>query len=139
MSAPNLPDDLTPLELARRVFDAWRAASPEPRAELPAPLVQIARALLVCVDADRIAAALDVPRHVLLDADAASGAPATTSTTSFVALPATGTSDASVVEPPGELVVECPDGTVIRARGPVHVPTIGALVRELRTAAEPRP
>ena len=101
LPAPNVPDDLTPLELARRVFDAWRAAAPEPRAELPAPLVQIARALLVCCDADRIAAVLDVPRHVLLDVDAAPGAPATTSPTSFVALPATGTSDvvAAVVEP----------------------------------------
>ena len=139
MSASNVPDDLTPLELARRVFDAWRAAAPEPRAELPAPLVQIARALLVCVDADRIAAVLDVPRRVLLDVDAAPDAPATTPPTSFVALPATDTSDVAIVEPPGELVVECPDGTVIRARAPVHVPTIGALVRELRPAAEPRP
>ena len=123
------------------MFDAWRAAAPEPRAELPAPLVQIARALLVCCDADRIAAVLDVPRHVLLDVDAAPGAPATTSPTSFVALPATGTSDvvAAVVDRTGELVVECSDGTVIRARAPVHVPTIGALVRELRAAAEPRP
>ena len=139
MSASNVPDDLTPLELARRVFDAWRAAAPEPRAELPAPLVQIARALLVCCDADQIAVVLDVPRRVLLDVDAAPGAPATTSPTSFVALPTTGTSDVVVIEPPDELVVECPDGTVIRARGAIEPCRLGALVRELCVAAEPRP
>ena len=128
MPVPPVPDDLEPLELARRVFDAWRASAAHAADEpLPGMLAEIARTLLALHDAEEIVAALEVPPHVLnADGDALP----TPLTSAFVALPAVAPVNASAAL--DELVIECTDGTVIRVRGRIDAVTLAAIVRDTR-------
>ena len=134
LTAPLVPADLEPIELARRVFDAWRASAAHAPAEpLPAALAEIARTLLALHDVDEIVAALDVPRHVLNADGVVQPMPVTSA---FVALPATAPVDTGAAL--DELVIMCTDGTVIRARGRIDAATLAAVVRDARAADDTR-
>lgn len=139
MTPTVLPHDGCPLELARRVFARWRASCDDADAPVPAPLVEIAHALLACFEAADVAVALDVPLALL----GATAVPMRSA--AFVALPTMGAepipSDrvmgrADVVEL-DELVIDRPDGTRVRLRGRLPLAALAGLLQGT-TAQSPR-